>query len=168
MSLYQIIDCEQCRPLNAALAEWITALPGQAIQRRSHFINGRYENVYVDVGQAPGLAIILQTARGHAARLLGRDAQALRIGCWLNIMRRGDVTSRHSHDDFDELLSGTYYIQAPQPSAALILHAKDRAHRLSPREGGFVFFAPELEHEVACHTHQVPRLSLGFNIGAQA
>lgn len=168
MSLYQIIRCEQCFAVNAALAQWIQQLPEEAITRRSHHLYGRYENIYVDIEQAPGLNCILAVAREAASGILARPVQELRIGCWLNIMHTGDVTSRHSHDDFDELLSGTYYIQAPESGAELILYDGDAQVRLAPQAGQFVFFAPDMQHEVAEHAHPLPRLSLGFNVGYQS
>ena len=80
-------------------------------------------------------------------------------------MQQGDVTLPHSHDDDDELLSATYYLQIPPDSGKLILQLPDGERRIEPVAGHFVFFHPRIEHEVTRHQHPIPRISLGINIG---
>lgn len=134
----------------------------------SHFFHGRFENIVLPPSSAPMLSPVLAEALRHAGRLLGSHPRGLRIGGWFNAMRPGDVTSLHRHDDGDEWLSGVYYVSAPWRSGNLVLHLSDGALQLAPRAGSFVFFPPDLPHEVERHEGSALRLSVGFNIGPAA
>ena len=109
--------------------------------------------------------MILDTAIMEAAEILGHPHPMLHFGWWLNLMKPGDVTYPHTHDDNDELLSGVYYIDAPRDSGRLVLLDAGRRQEISPRAGMFVFFAPDVLHEVTRNESDRPRLSVGFNIG---
>lgn len=132
---------------------------------KSHFFNDRYENIYIPADKITGLNILLTKLRTEASRLLEDDTDNLKIGYWFNIMRRGDVTLAHSHDDTDELLSGTYYLQIPAGSGKLLVHHTNKTTTIQPYPGQFVFFHPAVEHEVTQHQSEITRISLGFNIG---
>ena len=143
MDLADIIhyfDCPDFVPLNKVLANSILALPDDVFLARSHFFHGRFENLYLDAHQIPGLKMILVTAQQKAAELLQQSPDELKIGFWLNIMQQGDVTTRHSHDDHDELLSAVYYIQSPPGSGEFLLHQGDILTRIKPVVGRFMFF----------------------------
>ena len=133
--------------------------------RKTHYFAGRYENIYIDRDMLPDLNHVLDTAQIMAAKLLGCQFADLKLGFWFNLMYENDVTLPHSHDDDNELLSATYYLQIPPQSGKLILKLKDGARSIDPSEGQFVFFHPSIEHEVTRHLSATPRISLGINFG---
>lgn len=160
-----LYDCDACQGLNAELAAAIQALPEEAFARRTHLFHGRYENLYIEAGQLPGLTAILAAGLAKAAEILGRNSDKLKMGFWLNIMRRGDVTTLHRHDDDDELLSAVYYVQANEGSARFRLQEQGEVHEVIPVSGRFMFFDPALPHEVLTHELESPRISIGINFG---
>ena len=161
--IYDFIDYLE---VNTALAEAILALPEDRYLQRSHFFNGRYENLYVDVVSLPALKPILETAMVEASVLLSIPENNLRLGFWLNIMHKDDVTTLHSHDDDDELLSAVYYVQVPAHSGLFKLHHAGAVTEIKPITGRFMFFDPALPHEVAEHRSEIPRISIGMNFGS--
>ncbi len=165
MDLYETHLCETCQALNAKLLSRIESLSAEDIVRQSHYLAGRYENLYLAPESLPEIRAILDVAVTHASRLLARPETELRIGWWLNRMRPGDVTCAHTHDDGDELLSGVYYIEVPPDSGKLVLTDGMQREAIQPREGMFVFFMPETLHEVTRNESDRARLSVGFNIG---
>lgn len=83
-------------------------------------------------------------------------------------MNPGDVTTAHTHDDDDELLSCVYYIKVPKDvsnSGELILMANNEKTVIQPEEGKFVFFSPATLHEVTKNESNESRLSIAFNFG---
>ena len=131
--------------------------------KRTHLFNGRYENIYLTVDQIPELEQLVTEACEHASRIVGVDG--LRAGHWFNHMPPGAVTTAHSHDDDDELLSAVYYVSVPENSGQLVIHDNNKRHVITPREGMFVFFAPDVVHEVSRNLSTRDRLSIAFNFG---
>jgi hypothetical protein len=107
---------------------------------------------------------VVEAALAHARELL--SAPQLKLGFWLNAMEPGDSTSRHTHDDGDELLVGVYYVSAPPGSGDLVLIEQGIELRLRPEPGVFAFFSPQVPHEVERSQSQQMRLSVAFNFGA--
>jgi hypothetical protein len=132
--------------------------------KRTHLFDGRYENIYVGTEQVPAMASIVEQAC-LAAKAFLRPSYPLRAGFWFNAMYPGHVTTVHSHDDDDECLSGVYYVTAPENSGNLILHTEEGLFTLPPRAGRFVFFPPEMPHEVSENQGTEFRLSVGMNFG---
>lgn len=165
MDLYKMHLCETCRALNAKIFSRFESLSAEDIVRQSHYLGGRYENLYLAPESFPEMPAILDVAIVQASRLLARPETELRIGWWLNLMRPGDVTCTHTHDDGDELLSGVYYIEVPPDSGKLVLMDGMQREEIQPREGMFVFFMPVTLHEVTRNESDRARLSVGFNIG---
>jgi hypothetical protein len=163
--LCHVVACPQCLPYHAAIIQRLFALKDAADTRKSHYFGGRYENIYLPREQIPGLEYILDTALHTAAELLGRTPKALQLGFWFNLMQQGDVTLPHTHDDDDELLSATYYLQIPPQASRLLLKLPDGVREVVPVEGNFVFFDPRVEHQVTRHPHTSARISLGINVG---
>ncbi|MGD8926161.1 MAG: hypothetical protein PVG20_04895 [Thioalkalispiraceae bacterium] len=134
--------------------------------RMTHFFNGRYENIYIDREKIPGIKLILQMIKQEAANLLQLEEKELQLGFWINFMQKDDVTLPHCHDDDDELLSGTYYLQMPEHSGALKIKLENHlSETIQPVEATLTCFHPSVEHEVTQHQSPVPRISIGFNIG---
>lgn len=161
----QIYDYAEYRAANVDLAKTILALSSDTFEQRSHFFHGRYENLYIDTAKLPGLKTVLETGLSNAAELLQLPVDNLKLGFWLNIMNEGDITTLHSHDDDDELLSAVYYIQVPANSGLFKLHYVGEVKEIEPVAGRFMFFDPAIPHEVSEHLNEIPRISVGFNIG---
>jgi hypothetical protein len=131
--------------------------------KRTHLFHGRYENIYLDETHIPELKILLDEASAHASNILNQNN--INAGCWFNHMPPGSVTLPHSHNDDDELLSAVYYVEVPKNSGNLIIHANGDDVRITPRAGIFVFFKPDVVHEVSINNSQLDRLSIGINFG---
>jgi len=159
------IACETCLPYHAAIIEACHSFDDSDWSRRSHYIDGRYENLYLDHARIPELQPVLNTLLHIAANHLGKGSDTLKLGFWFNLMRPGQSTSLHSHDDNDELLSGVYYLDVPSDSGDLVLHRGDQTETVTPREGMLVMFSTELPHQVTVNNSKAARLSLAFNVG---
>jgi len=136
---------------------------GGPASHQSHFELGRFENSYIERSAIPEIEPLLQLARETAQDILQRDG--LKLGFWFNAMQPGDRTARHNHEEGDELLSCVYYLRVAPGCGDLLVHHRDGARRISPKEGRFVFFSPKLAHEVEENRSQQQRLSLAFNFG---
>ncbi len=131
--------------------------------RRSHFFDGRYENIYPKRQLLPELEPILVQAVEMAKVILKRES--LKMGFWFNEMPAGSKTRLHSHDDDDELLSAVYYLKVPQNSGRLHLLNGPVSTYVEPEEGMYVFFDPSIGHEVEENRSGEIRLSLAMNFG---
>ena len=149
--------------LNKALLDGFLRHQHDEDIQRTHLFNGRYENIYLTSDQIPQIRELLDEACDHARQIL--DVEDLQAGCWFNYMPPGAVTTVHSHDDDDELLSAAYYVSVPENSGRLIIHDGDARHAITPREGMYVFFAPDVVHEVSENLSTHDRLSIGINFG---
>ncbi|VAW60417.1 hypothetical protein MNBD_GAMMA11-3393 [hydrothermal vent metagenome] len=132
---------------------------------KSHHFAGRYENIYINADQIPAISQVLNATRQFAAHILNRPAKKLKAGLWFNVMNPGDKTTLHRHDDDDELLSGVYYVQVAENSGTLLFEMSRVQTRVNPEEGLFVFFSPDMPHEVTENRSPQCRVSLGINIG---
>jgi hypothetical protein len=164
--IYQA-GCEACLLLHSTILADLYSQVDASQTVKSHFFRGRFENIYISEKRIRGLQTLLSHLKTDAARILQTREQELKLGFWFNIMQQGDVTLPHNHDDDDELLSGTYYLQIPSGSAALLIHQPHAKTTIEPVEGQYVFFHPAVEHEVIQHMAKAERISLGFNIGLE-
>lgn len=151
--------------INRQIMDGYGSLGDQDILRRSHFFGGRFENLYLDHERIPALGQVLAQATSYAASLLGLPEQALKRGFWFNDMGPGQSTTKHDHDEYDELLSAVYYIHVPENSGNLIIHDRYSQTEVTPESGMFVFFAPAVLHSVSCNLSGERRLSIGMNFG---
>jgi hypothetical protein len=133
--------------------------------RRSHFFDGRFENLYLDSERIPALGQILAQATMFAASILQLPEHKLKRGFWFNDMKPGHTTTKHDHDEDDELLSGVYYITVPENSGNLIIHDRHSQTEVTSKAGMFVFFAPQVMHSVSPNQSGEKRLSIGMNFG---
>ncbi len=129
--------------------------------RKTHFFDGRFENVYLSDAQVPNLRTLKQDAERYAQQLL--NAPIRKMGCWFNAMGPGHRTTLHSHDEDDELLSGVYYVEVPENSGNLIIHTPGEIIEHPPQVGQWVFFTPQTPHEVTENKSTATRLSIAFN-----
>lgn len=152
---------------NATLLSQYLVVKDQPETLKTHFFEGRFENVYIESDYIFGLTELMQEALEFASEILATNSDLLKIGFWFNEMHRGDITTAHTHDEDDELLSGVYYINVPDYSGDLILGdvADESAVRITPQTGEYIFFAPSQLHSVGKHQADQMRLSIGMNIG---
>lgn len=151
--------------VNGQIWEQYAVARNQAGSKRSHHFSGRYENIYIDREYVPALESVLEAARDRAGRFLVRPADDLSIGFWFNEMQPGHVTQAHRHDEDDELLSAVYYVRVPPDAGKLILTNSDVKNVITPREGVFIYFQPDVLHEVTENKSTATRLSIGMNFG---
>jgi hypothetical protein len=175
-----IIACElsDAAAINPALAEAFERLGEHDFKRRSHLIGGRFENLYLERNQLPGLELVLERALFEARGMLSSlraswlasppaPDQPLRIGFWANAMHPGQSTSRHRHEENDELCSGVYYVTAPANAGDIVFHDGPFETRVTPRAGLMLLFSPALDHSVETNRSNALRLSIAFNIGPE-
>lgn len=157
------VHCEDLARLNQRLMSGFLNHQDDEGVKRTHLFNGRYENIYLNVEHVPEMEKVMFHACAHANTIL--ETSKLDSGYWFNYMPDGAVTTLHSHDDDDELLSAAYYVSVPANSGDLIIHAKSGPVRIQPEEGSFIFFYPDVAHEVTKNRSGNSRLSIGINFG---
>ena len=165
MDLYTQVFSQSCFDVNEKISEKYKQLNDEDFKDKTHLFNGRYENVYLEVNKIPELEIIVDAALENAENILNIKKEKLIFGFWLNSMAAGDVTTAHTHDDDDELLSCVYYIKVPNDSGDLIITENNKKTIIKPEEGNFIFFTPDTLHEVSENTSKQTRLSIAFNFG---
>lgn len=133
--------------------------------KRSHYFGGRYENLYLERERIPAISKVLQQAEHYAQTVLHSLNQPLRSGFWINDMGPNEVTTEHDHDDYDEILSGVYYVQVPKNSGELVIIEQQSKTLVTPQAGMFVFFAPDVLHAVNKNCSEERRISIGMNFG---
>lgn len=137
--------------------------------RKTHLFEGRYENIYLTEKHIPELSLLIDEANTLAKSILKQNN--IRTGYWFNFMPPKSSTIIHSHDDYDELLSAVYYVVVPNNSGNLIIHdSKNNKStnmiELKPKAGEFIFFKPDIKHEVTQNNSADHRLSIGINFGS--
>ena len=165
MNLYTRVFSQPCFDINKKVVDKFESLTDNDFKEKTHLFNGRYENIYLDVNKIPELKVIVDAANENAANILNIKQDKLVSGFWLNAMAAGDVTTAHTHDDDDELLSCVYYIKVPENSGDLIIIDNNKKTIVKPEEGMFVFFTPDVLHEVSKNESSESRLSIAFNFG---
>jgi len=151
--------------INQSIYDYFLTISNEDFKQKSHYFHGRYENLYVDEHKIPGLELVLKHIKAFVAELLQLEAEKLKFGYWLNAMNPGHLTTRHNHDDNDELISGVYYLHVAKDSGDLRLFTENMVVEISPQEGNMVLFSPQLDHEVSLNESEGSRLSIGFNVG---
>jgi hypothetical protein len=131
--------------------------------RKSHLFGGRYENIYLNEEQIPALSSLINEATQLAQNIL--KVEGLRAGYWFNYMPPESTTTLHTHDDDDELLSAVYYVDVPENSGNLIIYQDSEKIEITPKIGDFIFFKPDVQHEVSRNNSPEYRLSIGMNFG---
>lgn len=167
MSLYTRITSRSESAINAKIVSGFLDHYQNDDIRKTHLFAGRYENIYLTEQYIPELAMIISEATAYAEDIL--QTGQLRAGYWFNYMPPDSTTTLHTHDDSDELLSAVYYVDASEDSGDLIIYDdtgdKKKKISLTPRSGDFIFFRPEIRHEVARNNSDRSRLSIGINFG---
>jgi len=150
--------------INKAIIQQFSEYRDSDLVRRSHYFFGRYENLYLDIAHVPAMQSVLEQAIQFASEILTETKQ-LKAGFWFNLMQPGHITQEHTHDDDDEQLSGVYYIDTPIDSGDLIITTPTEKIAIAPQAGRFVFFPPDIPHQVTENKSKRERLSVGMNFG---
>ncbi|MBT3205364.1 MAG: hypothetical protein HOM14_10155 [Gammaproteobacteria bacterium] len=135
------------------------------ILNKTHFFHDRYENIYLENCNNSDLNDLMSESLGFCAELLEVNKDELDIGYWFNLMAPGHVTTLHTHDNLNELISGVVYLTVPDDSGDLVLQTGDQEISLTPVTGNYIFFNPETPHLVTKNNSPTHRLSIGMNIG---
>ncbi len=155
-------------PCAQALAEPLYREYLQARDRpdthRSHYFEGRFENIYIDRQALPALSPLLALAT-EAAALLCPASPPLQVGYWFNEMAPGQRTLMHTHDEAEECLSAVYYVRVPPESGRFLLGSGRGQRKIEPMTGSLLFFPPTLLHGVETNRSTQTRLSLAMNFG---
>jgi len=159
---FKSIHLDNTSSINRDILNGFLSMNEDQYQRMSHLIKGRYENIYINSDDISALQALLIQIKREISSYINVQTESIKFGFWFNAMQPEQSTSRHCHDDFDEVLSGVYYIKVPENSGDLILYANDTC-TIKPEEGLLVLFSPALEHEVLKNESQEMRLSIGFN-----
>lgn len=149
-----------------AIIEGFKRQEGAADTRKTHFFDGRYENIYPSRESFPEIEPLLEVIF-HCAHQILDSEQPLDISFWFNQMQPGHCTTLHTHDDGYELISGVYYLNVPEESGDILMHLPREELRISPQAGMMLMFPPDLPHEVEQNNSRQSRLSMAFNIGPQ-
>ena len=168
MTIYQKITSKNTPDINLAIETGFLKHHNDADIRKTHLFDERYENIYLNEQHIPALKPLINEAVKLAEKFL--DTNNLRAGYWFNYMPPGATTTLHTHDDDDELLSCVYYVKVPEDSGNLIIYdnsdkARQRKIEIKSTTSDFIFFKPDVRHEVSKNNSSEHRLSLGFNFG---
>ena len=132
---------------------------------KTHFFHDRYENIYLENCESSDLNSLMAESLKFCAELLEVNENELDIGYWFNLMAPGHVTTLHTHDNLNELISGVVYLTVPENSGDLVLQTDNKEISLTPVTGNYIFFNPETPHLVTKNNSSTHRLSIGMNIG---
>jgi uncharacterized protein (TIGR02466 family) len=171
------------RNLAPQFASWVNAI--LAMRESAPVAAGRtnrggWNSTDNAVLQQPIFADLLRTVRAYCAQAFtesGLGAPAFEVQSWVNIHDRGGFNFQHMHEG--ALLSGTFYLQVPEGSGALVFKdprpgvlnsfAKGggvnayKDIQLRPSAGLLVLFPHWLEHFVEPHDNDAPRICIPFN-----
>jgi hypothetical protein len=168
MSIFQQITSSSAARLNSEILDGFAKQKDKEDVRKTHLFGGRFENIYLNEKHIPQLKTLIDEAVAHAEQIL--NVKGLRAGYWFNDMPPGSSTTLHTHDDDDELLSAVYYVYVPEDSGNLIIYndsinGDDAKIEIQSRTGDFIFFKPDIRHEVSKNKSAEHRLSIGINFG---
>lgn len=168
MPVFQKITSNITSHTNAEIQKGFLNQQNKDDVRKTHLFEGRYENIYLNERHLPELKTLIDEALTHAKKIL--NVENLRAGYWFNYMPPGATTTLHTHDDDDELLSAVYYVYVPENSGNLIIYENsesggEKKIEITSRTGDFIFFKPDIRHEVSKNNSTEHRLSIGINFG---
>ena len=142
----------------------------------THFINNRWENIYLDPLNIPSILPLLSKIHSIAIEtfhailaphqtlvipheLLGYEKNEF----WFNSALPGESTGVHNHNG-KAIISGVYYLQVPEKSGNVIfIHENKEKLEIPAKSGKLLFFPPKLDHFVQENMGSEIRISLSFN-----
>ena len=153
-----------------------TVLRYRRLNRRSHFINGRWENLYLDLDCFPGISRVFTAAATAGKKLTGNPLIVPHSSngfpkneFWFNVAGPGESTGLHDHKS-EAVLSGVYYLQVSDSSGNLHFLVQDGSPGLinnveiESTNGKMVLFPSWQKHFVSRNQSQGLRVSLAFNL----
>ena len=142
----------------------------------THFINNRWENIYINPQKIPSVLPLLSKIISEAIKeyhhrlkphqtlvipheLLGYEKNEF----WFNSALPGESTGVHNHNG-KAIISGVYYLQVPEKSGNIIfIHENKEKLEITAKPGKLIFFPAELDHYVQDNEGTEKRISLSFN-----
>jgi predicted 2-oxoglutarate/Fe(II)-dependent dioxygenase YbiX len=155
----------QAKKINQHILEQYQVIQASPEIRRSHHFMGRFENTYIPESMIPAIKPVLALGQNLARQILQSGNKKLKMCFWFNEMQPGHVTTLHTHEENEELLSAVYYIQADPDSGALIVRDGFEKIEFQPQAGRMILFAPQVPHEVTVNNSNSMRLSVAINYG---
>ena len=174
------ISLKHLAPQFASWTEAAQALRVAAPVPAGRTNRGGWNSVDNAVLHQPVFAELHQVVRHYCAQAfmeMGLSTPAFEVQSWVNIHDRGGFNFQHMHEG--ALLSGTFYLQVPEGSGALVFkdprpgvlntYAKGNGAnaykdiQLRPSAGLLVLFPHWLEHFVEPHENDMPRICIPFN-----
>jgi len=123
------------------------------------------------------LADSVRQSFSYALRQVTGEEVKVQCEAWVNMHERGSYNAAHVHQG--ALLSGTFYLTVPEGSGNLVLRdprpgvmlspfrgtgVNNARHvQVAPQAGLLVIFPNWLEHEVAPHEADTPRVAIAMN-----
>jgi hypothetical protein len=157
------IHLPDAQKLNVKVLEKFQIYKDHNDARKSHFFEGRHENIYIPTELIEEVQTVLSFCTHCVTKITGK--KFLKSGLWFNYMEPGHITLAHSHDEDDEIYSAVYYVSVPENSGNLIITENNMDIVIQPVDGMIVLFPPNLVHHVTKNNSNKARLSLGINIG---
>jgi len=142
----------------------------------THFINNRWENIYLNPKYIPSILPLLSKIHSIAIKtfhtklaphqtlvipheLLGYEKNEF----WFNVALLGESTGVHNHNG-KALISGVYYLQVPENCGNIVfLKGNKEKLEISPKSGKLLLFPSELDHCVQNNMGNDKRISVAFN-----
>lgn len=136
----------------------------------SHFIQKRWENIYVNPMKVPAILPFLSYVAATASKLyqqsliiphelLGFNKNEF----WFNSAEAGESTRLHNHNS-EATISGVFYLRVPEKSGNLFFqNGKNQELEFPAEKGKLVLFPAELNHYVPKNQSGAKRISLSFN-----
>ena len=142
----------------------------------THFINNRWENIYINPQKIPSVLPLLSKIISEAIKeyhhrlkphqtlvipheLLGYEKNEF----WFNSALPGEYTGVHNHNG-KAIISGVYYLQVPEKSGNVIfIHENKEELEIPAKPGKLIFFPAGLDHYVNENKGSVKRISMSFN-----
>ena len=142
----------------------------------THYINNRWENIYLNPEKIPSVLPLLSFALSNAITLFHhmlKPHQTLIIPhellgyekneFWFNVANPGESTRMHNHIE-TAVASGVYYLHTPKDSPNIYFkYGKDNEIEIESKRGTMIFFPSELDHYVPKNKSTDKRISLAFN-----
>ena len=168
------------RPNLPAWVAWAHALRAEYPEPAGRTNRSGWNSKEMTVLERPQVAPLREAVRLACARVLGEmglGTQRFTLQSWINLHDRGGFNYLHMHEG--SLLSGTFYLQVPPRSGALVfrdprpgvLHSTVKGPvpnghsdiRLAPSDGLLVLFPSWMEHYVEPHDGDQARICIAFN-----
>ena len=142
----------------------------------THFINERWENIYLSPQNIPSVLPLLSFALSKALEIFRESLephQTLVIPhallgyekneFWFNSASAGQSTGMHNHNE-GAIISGVFYLKVPDGSANLFFKCgKDKDLEMQSKTGKMFLFPSKLDHYVPENKSSDTRISLAFN-----